>query len=120
MNEVLNSGNLRLVRDDGIRTCLLDLYATYDRIAQSEQHIARDFDAYLYDPTFSSIRFQPEGSWANNAENRFAVETLVNDVAVENGIRLLLANLQSEGGLMELLESARSQVEDLLMMIPAD
>lgn len=40
MNEVLNSGNLRLVRDDGVRAGLLDLYATYDRIAQSEEHIA--------------------------------------------------------------------------------
>ena len=47
MDEVLNSGSLRLIRDSGIRTGLLDLYTTYDRIAYLEDHMARDFDAYI-------------------------------------------------------------------------
>jgi hypothetical protein len=121
MDEVLNSGSLRLIRDAGIRTGLLDLYATYDRIADHEEHIARDFDAYLYDPTFSSIPLQIEGPWENSPANRRAVETLLNDVTVENGIRLVVANLQRpDAGLLEQIVSARSQVERLLQMIPPD
>ena len=55
MNEVLNSGNLRLIRDPEIRADLLDLYVMYDAISFTEDHIARDVDKYLYDETFSSI-----------------------------------------------------------------
>jgi hypothetical protein len=120
MNEVLNSGNLRLIRDDEIRTGLLDLYATYDRISETEEHVARDFDEYLYDPTFSTVRFQPERPWADTPVNRRAVEILINDVTIENWLRLAVANLETEGGLLELVEAARLQVEALLQTIPAE
>lgn len=122
MDEVLSSGSLQLIRDHQIRTALLDLYSTYDRIALLEKHMERDFEAYLYDPTFTSIPFRVEGPWADSPENRSDVETLFNDVRVENGLRLVVANLQiaHSGGLLHELEQARSKVERLLVMIPAE
>ncbi|MEQ9317155.1 MAG: hypothetical protein RLN72_14980, partial [Henriciella sp.] len=36
MDELLNSGSLRLIRDTAIRSRLLDLYTHYDRIADTE------------------------------------------------------------------------------------
>lgn len=119
MDEVLSSGSLRLIRDADIREALLDLYAKYGKIARLEDHIDRDFDSYLYDPTFSSITFQPEGPWDDIAENRQSVETLLRDLRVENGFRLIVANVAYPGtGLLDELEAARSQVERLLEMIP--
>jgi hypothetical protein len=94
MDEVVSSGSLRLIRDAEIRGELLDLYTTYDRIARLEEHMDRDFDSYLYDPTFSSIPFRFEGPWDNTAANRFSVETLLRDVRIENGVRLVVANLE--------------------------
>jgi len=121
MEEVLSSGSLRLIRDARIRGALLDLYATYDRIARLEEHMDRDFDSYLYDPTFSSIPFRVEGSWDNTAANRKSVETLLRDVRIENGVRLVVANLKYPGtGLLDELESVRSQVEHLLEMISTE
>jgi len=121
MNEVLNSGSLRLMRDAEIRTGLLNLYATYDRVARLEEHMARDFDAYLYDPTFSEIRIQIQGPWEDTPANRQAVETLLSDRRIENGLRLVVINLDGEGkGLLAQLELVRSQVEQLLQLIPAD
>lgn len=121
MDEVLNSGSLQLIRDTEIRSRLLDLYATYDRIARLEAHMARDFDAYLYDPTFSSIRFQVNGPWADTAENRRDVEILVNDLRIENGIRLVVANLEFPGdGLLEQLDLVRLQAEHLLSLLPTE
>lgn len=121
MDEVLSSGSLRLVRNADIREALLDLYATYDEIAREEDHIDRDFDSYLYDPTFSSIPFQPEGPWDDSPENRRSVEILLRDLRVENGLRLIVANVAHPGtGLLEALEAAQSQVERLLEMIPAE
>jgi len=118
MDEVLSSGSLRLIRDAEVRTALLDLYAAYARIGFLEEHMARDFDSYLYDPTFASVPFRPEGPWEDNAANRRAVEVLLEDLRIENGFRLVAVNLQDSGGLLEELDSVRSQVERLLQMIP--
>lgn len=102
MDEVLHSGNLRLIRDARVRTGLLDLYATYGRISRIEDHMARDFDEYLYDPTFSSIALNVEGPWEDTPANRRAVELLLGNLTVENGIRLVVANLKHEtGGLLK-------------------
>jgi hypothetical protein len=122
MDEVLSSGSPRLIRDHLIRTALLNLYSTYDRIALLEKHIERDFDTYLYDPTFTSIPFRVEGPWADTRENRRYVEVLLNDVRVENGLQLVVANLQfaHSGGLLGELEKARSQVERLLELVPTE
>ena len=106
MVEVLSSGNLRLIRDPDIRKGLLDLYANYDRIAHHEEHMARDFDVYLYDPTFSNVRLQVEGPWEDTDENRRAVDSLLNDMKVENGLRLVDINLDfPETGLLQELET---------------
>ncbi len=121
MDEVLSSGSLRLIRDDEIRTRLLELYATYDRIGHLEEHMARDFDSYLYDPTFSSIRIQLDGPWEDTPANRRAVETLLNDLRVENGVRLFVANLELSGsGLLDELDLVHSEVEQLLQLIPTE
>jgi len=120
MNEVLDSGSLRLIRDAEIRKGLLNLYATYDSVARLEEHMARDFDSYLYDPTFSKIPFQVEGPWEDTPANQQAVVTLLGDRRIENGFRLVVVNLGPEGkGLLAQLELARSQVEHLLRLIPA-
>jgi hypothetical protein len=121
MDEVLSSGSLRLIRDANIRSRLLDLYVTYHRISRIEGHMSRDFDTYLYDTTFSSIRLQLEGPWEDTPTNRSAVDTLLNDLTIENGVRLIVANLELDGtGLLDELELARSQVEHLLQIIPVE
>lgn len=85
MDEVLSTGSLRLIRDSEIRTGLLRLYATYDRIALLEEHMARDFDEYLYDPTFASIPLRLEGPWPDTPANRRDVATLLKDVRKRPG-----------------------------------
>lgn len=120
MDEALSSGSLRLIRDAEIRTGLLNLYATYASIANFEEHMARDFDMYLYDPTFSSIPIQFAGPWDDTPANRESVETLLGDRRVENGLRLIVANLDFDHeSLLPQLERARLQVEQLLQQIPA-
>ena len=121
MDEVLNAGGLRLIEDAVVRSSLLDLYASYAKIEGQEDHIARDFDSYLYDPTFSKIPIQIEGPWPDTPANRGKMQQLLGDVTIENGVRLIVANLQpSRTGLEAQLTSARGQVERLLQAIPAD
>jgi hypothetical protein len=121
MNEVLSSGSLRLIRDARVRTDLINLYATYEKVARLEEHMARDFAMYLYDPTFSKIVIQVEGPWKDTPANRQAVAALLGERRIENGLRLVVINLEvSRGnGLLAELELARHQVEQLLQLIPA-
>jgi hypothetical protein len=120
MDEALSSGSLRLIRDAEIRSGLLNLYATYATIAHFEDHLARDFDMYLYDPTFSSIPIQFAGPSEDTEANRESVETLLGDRRVENGLRLIVVNLDFDHeSLLPQLERARLQVEQLLHQIPA-
>lgn len=111
MDEVLNSGSLRLIKNSDIRAALLELYASYDRIAFLEAHILRDFEHYLYDPTFSSVPLQLVGPWPDTPQNRLVMDTLRSNVTIQNGLRLLSGNIEyPETGLIALLQSARSQV----------
>lgn len=120
MSEALSSGSLRLIRDAEIRAGLLSLYATYTTIALFEEHIARDFDMYLYDPTFSRIPIQFEGPWNDTPANRESVETLLGDRTIENGLRLIVVNLDFDHeALLPQLELAKFHVEQPLQQIPA-
>jgi hypothetical protein len=121
IDEVLSSGSLRLIRDPKIKADLLSLYATYAFIDLFEEHMARDFDMYLYDPTFSSIKIQFTGPWKDTPESRQDVDTLLADQRVENGLRLIVSNLDlyDESFIFQ-LEKAKGQVEQLLQEIPEE
>ncbi|MDX1440808.1 MAG: hypothetical protein R3284_12990, partial [Rubricoccaceae bacterium] len=120
MDEVLNSGSLRLIDDPVIRTALLDVYASYNDILNAEEHIERDFIDYLYDPTFSTVPFKYPGPWADDPAFRPAAERLLANQTVENGLKLILVNVESEGTLLDMLRSARSDVEHLLSLLESN
>ena len=117
MDEVLNSGNLRLIDDPVTREALLDLYATYTTILNVEEHIERDFSTYLYDPTYSAVPFKYPGPWSVDPDFRAAAQQLLVNQTVENGLRLILVNVGSEGALLDMLRSARSDAEHLLSLL---
>ena len=117
MDEVLNSGNLRLIDDPVTREALLDLYATYTTILNVEEHIERDFSTYLYDPTYSAVPFKYPGPWSVDPDFRAAAQQLLVNQTVENGLRLILVNVGSGGALLDMLRSARSDAEHLLSLL---
>ena len=121
MEEVLGSGNLRLVRDPEIRTGLLELEALYARIAGLEAHIARDFESNLYDPAFSMVPIDVAGPWPDTRENRQYARTVLDDLRIENGFRLIALNLgMPDAGLIDQLGEARAAVERLLGLIESN
>ena len=48
--ELLSSGNLSLLKNDTIKNSLLELDKMYATIASGEDHMRREYEAYLYDP----------------------------------------------------------------------
>lgn len=53
--ELLSSGNLSLVKNDSIKDTLLELDKRYADIATGEEHMRREYEAYLYDPHVENI-----------------------------------------------------------------
>ncbi len=68
-----------------------------------------------------SIRIDAFGPWEDTPQNRRAVETLLEDIRIENGFHLIVANFEiPKIGLLDELDLVHSQVEELLQMIPAE
>lgn len=53
--ELLSSGNLSLIKKDAIKNALLELEKTYSAIATGEEHMRREYEAYLYNPHVEHI-----------------------------------------------------------------
>ena len=53
--ELLSSGNLSLIENDSIKNALLELDKSYASITTGEEHMRREFEAYLYDPHVQHI-----------------------------------------------------------------
>ncbi|MEO0438121.1 MAG: hypothetical protein AAF098_14575 [Pseudomonadota bacterium] len=117
IDEVLNSGGLRIIEDSDLRSGLLELYSIYDQIADTEAHIARDFDVYLYDPTFESVPIDIFGPWEDNAQNRSSAESLLSSLTIENGFQLIVVNIEAADGLLYELTLAKEKARQLLKKV---
>ncbi len=53
--ELLSSGNLSLITNDSIKNALLELDKRYAEIATGEEHMRREFEAYLYDTHVENV-----------------------------------------------------------------
>ena len=114
MDEVLNSGSLRLIEAD-IRTEILDLYQRYRRIPSTVEHMDRDFDAYLYDTTFSTVPLDLDGPWSVGPEGQVQAQRPLANLTVENGLRLTVVNLET---IVRELQLAKEDVGGLLELLP--
>lgn len=55
--ELQSSGNLRLIKDDSIKSLLLDLNKENEQLVSSRNHMRREYEQYLYDPKTKLISF---------------------------------------------------------------
>ncbi len=117
MDEVLNSGSLRLISDAETRTSLLALYAIYEDILALEAHMDRDFDKYLYDETFSTIPVQFEGPWSSATSSEPAAQELLANLTIENGLRIALLNIEMADGAIARLQAAERRLNRVLELI---
>lgn len=53
--ELLSSGNLNLIRNDSIKNGLLELDKLYANISNTEYHMRREYEAYLYDTHINHV-----------------------------------------------------------------
>ncbi|MFC7357695.1 DUF6090 family protein [Jejudonia soesokkakensis] len=53
--ELLSSGNLSLIKNDSIKNAIIELDKRYAAIATGEEHMRREYEAYLYDTNVENI-----------------------------------------------------------------
>lgn len=108
--ELLSSGNLSLIKNDTIKTSLLELDKIYAEIATGEYHMRREYEEYLYNTHVKNIsaleffdltqaklgfpdRLKPEDFSPQNAEKLIAdAQWQHNDQTFQNGLKLALMN----------------------------
>ena len=108
--ELLSSGNLSLIKNDSIKNALLELDKLYAAVATGEEHMRREYEAYLYDPhveNVTAVGFFDMNEPAYGLPNRLTSsdinqaqqEQLIkdakwqhNDPIFKNGLRLAFMN----------------------------
>lgn len=78
--ELVNSGNVSIIKNAGIRNSLLDIDASYEELFAVREHMYDDYAIYLYNP-YSGIIDYADGIkvWSNPA---IKIELSEEDVAV--------------------------------------
>ena len=130
--ELLSSGNLSLIKNDTIKNALLELDKLYSAIATGEEHMRREYEAYLYDPHVENIAALgffdmtqtaygfPERLSAENIPE-FKYQKLIEDVQwqhndelFKNGLRLAMMNNSFLAGLNKNLTEV---IDELIHLI---
>ncbi len=97
LKELVNSGNVSIIKNANIRNSLLEINASYDELFEVRRHMYDDYTLYLYSP-YSGIINYDEGIkvWTNpNVEIDLSeedVEVALKNKAIKNGFTLASFN----------------------------
>lgn len=118
--ELVNSGNLSIIRNAEIRNALLDISASYEELFSVRDHMYDDYGIYLYNP-YSEIIDYGDGieAWANpDAEIDLSEEDVKEALqrkVIKNGF--VLAAFNNSGiknqlvGILNIVETTIDQAE---------
>jgi len=130
--ELLSSGNLSLIKNDTIKNSLLELDEMYTQISQSEHHMRREYEQYLYDiniTNVSALEFFDTTNPKYGLLNRLKTKDIAkskydklisdsqwqyNSQTFNNGLKLAMLN---NGLLASLHKSTSLHIEELIQFI---
>ncbi len=103
MRELISSGSLGILSDDSLKSELLRMELTYDKIDGTQEHIRFDYQEYLYGPFFRTgdvgQAYKDYFKIVNGGEqiptkptSPEVIEKLLKDPAYKNGFSLCLLN----------------------------
>jgi hypothetical protein len=123
--ELVNSGNLGLIKNQAIKSTLMDLDLLYEKMKGDEDHMRFDFEGYVYAPFFDAVDIEPmsenfayriSGGQAGSemSLSREDVDTLLGDVRFKNGFTLVVYMMRTiNGQLREMRETARDLIDQI-------
>jgi hypothetical protein len=97
--QLVNSGNLAIIRNESIKNELMNLELLYKKMKSDEDHTRYDFEGYVFKPFFDAVDIGPmtenyaytvsNGLAGSQAElSRDDIERLLLDVKYKNGFTL--------------------------------
>ncbi len=106
--ELISSGSLNIIKNDSIKNLLLNIKQTNENIAVVREHIRREYDMYLYDPSiynrenFPMVNMETINIYTKTIDtmvstkekNRFIKESnfILNNATIHNGLKLAIMN----------------------------
>ncbi|MCZ4408203.1 DUF6090 family protein [Cryomorphaceae bacterium 1068] len=101
-DELVNSGNLGIIKNDSIKNRLLKLKQDRERDHTYTLHMRREYDHYLYDRHAELGSVWPFGDFEESAKQGVLVYQVLSDDEVEliaNGIKAYLSDRRVRNGL---------------------
>lgn len=125
IREMISSGSLGILSDDSLKSELMRMELTYDKIDGSQEHMRYDYQEYLYGPYFRTgdagqaykdYTKIADGDLqtSNNPTSPEVIQKLLSDPSYKNGFSLCLLNC---GSLIERLQTMKVSTEQLLVRI---
>jgi hypothetical protein len=95
--ELVNSGNVSIIKNADIRNSLLEINASYDELFEVRKHMYDDYTLYLYSPYSEIINYEDGIKvWSNpNIEIELSEEDVLvalKNKAIKNGFTLVSFN----------------------------
>ncbi len=109
LDEMIGSGNLSLIKNDSLKSLVLDIRQANLEVVGGTEHMRREYDYYLYDRSAAlrelhplvnypeSHKKQEVTMYANVDESRLQVlreqaHAILNDLTFTNGLKLAVGN----------------------------
>lgn len=133
--ELLNSGNLILIKNDSIKNSLLNLDRLYSDISISENHMRREYENYFYDIVVKNTSIgnffdytNPKNGFGKRLKVKDIPETLHktlienakwihNNQTMNNGLKLAIGN---NSHLANLHDNISEEINTLIKLIDKD
>lgn len=123
--ELINSGNLALIRSDSIKNTLMDMEALYVKLKSEEDHFRCDTEKLFYEPLYESYDLYP---WTQNFAYRMSggqagthvklvpemFEGFFQNNKIKNGFVMVVLML---GPMNSMMEQMQQQAQTLIRLI---
>lgn len=108
--ELTNSGNIALIKNDSIKTMLLDIESLYKVMKAEEDHYRFDTETLLYEPIYEMLDLNPmvesyafrasNGQTGKNRElTKKTFEDFFKNIKLKNGFVMTVAELTTINGM---------------------
>jgi hypothetical protein len=123
--ELINSGNLALIRSDSIKNTLMDMEALYVKLKSEEDHFRYDTEKLFYEPLYEGYDLYP---WTQNFAYRMSggqagthvklvpemFEGFFQNNKIKNGFVMVVLML---GPMNSMMEQMQQQAQTLIRLI---
>jgi len=115
--ELTYSGNLALIKNDSIKSMLLNLESLYKQTKAEEDHFRFDTEELIYKPLYSLVNLSPILRQSMGAEVEFSKDMFGNfftDKRVKNGFWMVIVEFSTMNGQLQKMKEVSENLIEII------